>query len=344
MNRSIDEIGVAIGSMPKGTLNNICDVPGVSVGHCTVDNNEHKTGVTVIMPCEDNPFLNKLPAATVVLNGFGKTQGTIQIDELGTLETPIAMTNTLNVGLVHDAMVQYMVDRCRDENIELFSVNPIVTECNDCTLNKISRRAVDYDQVMEAINSADRDFDLGDTGAGKGMICHGLKGGIGSSSRMLMIGGKEFALGVIVLTNHGKLENLTVCGNSIGKQFAEKIAANEVDKGSCIIIMATDLPLSSRQIKRIIKRASVGLARLGSYIGNGSGEVAIGFSTANRMRWDKEAPFDSYEILNESLMDLPFVAMGEATEEAILRSMLSANTVTGYDGTTIHSFMSLFEK
>lgn len=344
MNRSTEEFNIKIGKAEKGKLNNICDVAGISVGHCTVDNELHKTGVTVILPCRDNPFVRKLPAAAVVFNGFGKTAGTIQIEELGSIETPIALTNTLNVGLVHDAVVQYMADRCTAENVEMHSINPIIAECNDCTLNKITDRAVKYEHVMAAINSASSDFLLGDVGAGKGMICHGLKGGIGSSSRLMNVGGRSYSLGVLVLTNHGRLENLTVNGYTVGRKFAQIIEGNEVDKGSCIIIMATDLPVSSRQIKRIIKRASVGLARLGSFIGNGSGELAIGFSTANRFEWNKETPFCSCEILNESLIDIPFVAMAEATEEAILRSMLSADTVTGFDGTTIRSFVSLNEE
>ena len=333
----ISDFGICLKDGIKGKLNNICDVPGLKVGHCTIDNNDTHTGVSVILPCEDNIFERKMPAAAVVFNGFGKTQGTIQIEELGTLETPIAMTNTLNVGKVHDAMVEYMTERCKADKVEMFSINPIITECNDCSINNIHKRAVKKEHLYKAIESAVEDFQMGDIGAGRGMICHGMKGGIGSASRILEIGGKNFTLGVLVLTNHGRMENLTIGRDYIGREIAKKIEGNEVDKGSCIIIMATDLPLDSRQIRRIISRGSVGLARLGSFIGNGSGEVAIGFTTANRRIWDKEQAFENTVTLNESLMDIPFEAMADCTEEAILRSMLNSDAAVTLEGKTIHS-------
>ena len=333
----ISNFGICLNEGIKGKLNNICDVPGVKVGHCTIDKDDTHTGVSVIIPCDDNIFERKMPVAAVVFNGFGKTQGTIQIEELGTLETPIAMTNTLNVGKVHDAMVEYMTERCKEDNVEMFSINPIITECNDCSINNIHKRAVEKDHFYKAVESAVEDFQMGDIGAGRGMICHGMKGGIGSASRILEIGGKEFTLGVLVLTNHGRMENLTIGKDYIGREIAKKIEGNEVDKGSCIIIMATDLPLDSRQIRRIISRASVGLARLGSFIGNGSGEVAIGFTTANRRIWNKESVFESTVTLNESLMDIPFEAMADCTEEAILRSMLNSEATPALEGKTIHS-------
>ena len=333
----LKDLGICLKDSIKGKLNNICDVPGVKVGHCTVDKEDTHTGVTIILPCEDNIFAKKMPAAAVVFNGFGKTQGTVQIEELGTMETPIAMTNTLNVGKVHDAMVEYMTERCYEDKVEMFSINPIITECNDCSINNIHKRAVEKEHLYSAIASAREDFDMGDIGAGRGMICHGMKGGIGSASRILEIDGKNFTLGVLVLTNHGRMENLTIGKDYIGREIAKKIEGNEVDKGSCIIIMATDLPLDARQIRRVISRASVGLARLGSFIGNGSGEVAIGFSTANRRAWDKEQAFESTLTLNESLMDIPFEAMADCTEEAILRSMLNSDATHTLDGKTIHS-------
>lgn len=333
----ISNFGICLNEGIKGKLNNICDVPGVKVGHCTIDKDDTHTGVSVILPCEDNIFERKMPAAAVVFNGFGKTQGTIQVEELGTLETPIAMTNTLNVGKVHDAMVEYMTERCKADNVEMFSINPIITECNDCSINNIHKRAVEKEHLYKAIESAVEDFQMGDIGAGRAMICHGMKGGIGSASRIFEIGGKEFTLGVLVLTNHGRMENLTIGRDYIGREIAKKIEGNEVDKGSCIIIMATDLHLDSRQIRRIISRASVGLARLGSFIGNGSGEVAIGFTTANRRIWDKEQAFENTVTLNESLMDIPFEAMADCTEEAILRSMLNSEATQTLEGKTIHS-------
>ena len=319
-----------IGRMEKGPLNSISDVPGVLVGHATIDDETHKTGVTVVMPCGDDIFKNKMVAACHVLNGFGKTAGLMQISELGTLETPIALTNTLNVGLVHDAMVEYMCREAEARGYSIRSVNPVVCECNDASLNDIRHRAVTQKEVFAAINSASAEFELGDVGAGKGMTCHDLKGGIGSASRIMEIEGRRFCMGVMVLTNHGSLSDLVIEGERIGAQIEERIRQDTPDMGSCIMIVGTDLPVTSRQLGRIIRRCSVGLARLGSYIGHGSGEVMIGFSTANRIC--DEGGIMNLAAINESQIDKAFRAVAEATEEAVVRSMLKAHTVTGYSG------------
>lgn len=321
---------ISIGRMAKGVLNSIADVPGVTVGHCTVDNQQHKTGVTVVMPCADDIFREKMVAACHVLNGFGKTAGLMQIQELGTLETPIALTNTLNVGLVHDAMVEYLCQKAESSGYAIRSVNPVVCECNDASLNDIRHRCVGQAEVFAAIESASREFSLGDVGAGKGMTCHDLKGGIGSSSRIVEIGEEKFTIGVLVLTNHGSLKDLTVGGKNIGMEIERKIHEDTPDEGSCIMIVATDLPVSSRQLGRIIRRCSVGLARLGSFIGHGSGEVMVGFSTANRIPMDAGC-FD-LRCIHESHIDKAFRAVAEATEEAVVRSMLEAGRVVGYSG------------
>lgn len=331
------ERGIVVGELPTGPLNKISDVPGVTVGHVTVAGGVHNTGMTVVMPCADNMFASKLTAAAHVLNGFGKTAGLVQIDELGTLETPIALTNTLNVGLVHDAMVGYMVDRCEREHVRLRSVNPIVCECNDASLNDICRRAVREEHVREAIDAACAEFEEGAVGAGRGMTCHGLKGGIGSASRVIELDGKEYVLGVLALTNHGRLADFTVCGDHIGERIQKQMAESLPDKGSCIVIMATNLPLNDRQLRRVIRRAGVGLARLGSFTGHGSGEVFVGFSTANRTpHVAAEAVLSRVEI-HEDYIDLAFRAMAEATEEAVLNSMLMAERVAGADGTVRRS-------
>ena len=339
------DFGIRVGSLPCGPLNRITDVPGVTVGHHTIDTDRCKTGVTVVMPCEENPFFHKLPAASFVLNGYGKTQGLVQVDELGTIETPIALTNTLNVGLVHNAMVGYMINRCaEDGKPDLRSVNPIVCECCDASLSDIQTRPVLTEHVRTAILRAGKEFEEGDVGAGKGMICHGLKGGIGSASRVMTVDGKDYTLGVLVLTNHGRLSDLTVSGKHIGPELAEKLKEFSPDKGSCIVIAATDLPLDSRQLGRVIKRASVGLARLGSYIGEGSGEVFIGFSTANAFDPRESGTIRAGQLFSENELDLPFRAIAECTEEAILNSMLTARTVTGYTGRTVYSLAELKEK
>ena len=330
-----------IGRMERGALNSIADVPGVRVGHCTVDNKRHKTGVTVILPCEDDIFQQKMVAAYHVLNGFGKTAGLMQIGELGTLETPIALTNTLNVGLVHDAMVEYMCRQAEQNGYAIRSINPVVCECNDASLNDIRHRAVGQAEVFQAIENASSDFALGDVGAGKGMTCHDLKGGIGSSSRIVEIDGERFTIGVLVLTNHGSLRDLTIGGENVGADIERRIHEDTPDQGSCIMIVGTDLPVSSRQLGRIIRRCSVGLARLGSYIGHGSGEVMVGFSTANRI--PAEGGCMNLRCIHESHINDAFRAVAEATEEAVLRSMLSAHTVTGYSGTVRRSLSEFWQ-
>ena len=323
-------MNVKVGRMERGKLNSIGDVPGVKVGHCTVVNERHNTGVTVILPCSDDIFKRKMVAAQHVLNGFGKTSGLMQIAELGTLETPIALTNTLNVGKVHDAMVEYMCQQAEQNGYSITSINPVICECNDASLNDIRHRAVEAEHVFAAIQSAASSFEEGAVGAGRGMTCHDLKGGIGSSSRLVEIDGEEYTIGVLVQTNHGSLSDLRIDGKPIGVDIERKIHEDTPDQGSCIMIVATDLPVTSRQLTRIIRRCSVGLARLGSYIGHGSGEVMIGFSTANRI--PEKAGCFSLRCIHEGQINKAFRAVAEATEEAVLRSMYYAEEVTGYSG------------
>ncbi len=321
---------LTIGRLPRGKLNSIGDVPGVRVGHCTIDNERHKTGVTVVLPCEDDIFKRKMVAAQHVLNGFGKTAGLMQITELGTLESPIALTNTLNVGKVHDAIVEYMCRQAEQKGYAITSINPVVCECNDASLNDIRHRAVEAEHVFAAIESAAASFAEGDVGAGKGMTCHDLKGGIGTSSRIIEIDDEHFTIGVLAQTNHGSLSDLRIDGQPIGQEIERRIHEDTPDQGSCIMIVATDLPVTSRQLTRIIRRCSVGLARLGSFIGHGSGEVMIGFSTANRIP-EKAGCFE-LRCIHESQINKTFRAVAEATEEAVLRSMYYAHSVTGYSG------------
>jgi len=343
--KRIEDYGIKIGKLPKGKLNKITDVKGVKVGHYTIDTEENKTGVTVIIPQEKNIFANKMIAASYVLNGFGKTTGLIQIDELGTLETPIALTNTLNVGIVHDAIVEYMINECEKDSIDIRSINPVVCECNDSKLNNIKNRVVKKEHVFHAIENSCFDFLEGDVGGGKGMTCHGLKGGIGSASRIVELEGKEYTVGVLVQSNHGLLEDFMINSNNIGKEIAKTVNAQEnVDKGSIIIIVATDIPLSSRQLKRVCKRASVGLARLGSFIGHGSGEIVVGFTTANSINHNKENDIVSINIINENKIDLPFRAVAEACEEAVLNSMVVANKEIGYKGNEVESLKDYIEQ
>ena len=323
--------GICIGEMEPGAGNKITDVRGVLVGHKTIDTDRHKTGVTVVIPASDNVFLNKVTAAAHVLNGFGKTLGLMQVQELGTLETPIALTNTLNVGLVHDALVQYTIDGCKADGFEARSINPVVCECNDAALNDIQDRAVKEEHVMSAIRCACVDFEEGDVGGGKGMVCYGFKGGIGSASRLMTLDGQVFTLGVLVQANYGRTADLAIQGNPVGKRVMPGWGA-KADLGSIIIILATDLPLDSRQLGRVLKRAGMGMARLGSIMGHGSGEIIIGFTTENRVHHLEEQNIMTRRILREDRLDIPFRAAAECCEEAILNAMLCAGAVTGYTG------------
>lgn len=338
----IRDYGITIGNIPTGNRNNICDVEGVTVGHCTIDTPDHKTGVTVIMPRPENIFKKKLIASCYVLNGFGKTAGLPQIAELGTLESPIALTNTLNVGLVQDALVEYTVNRCKKENTPIASYNPVVGECNDCHLNHILERTVRQEHVFSAINNASADFEQGDVGAGKGTICFGMKGGIGSASRRIELNGKLYTIGVLVQSNFGLIEDLEINGFPLGLKIKQDIARQGEDKGSIMSIIATDLPLSSRQLHRVLKRVGIGLGRTGSRVGHGSGDVMIGFSTANTVTDSED--LQSLTFINENKMNLAFRAVIEAEEEAVLNSLAAADTVTGYTGETRYSLRPYIEK
>lgn len=346
MSERIADWGVRVGALRPGKLNKITDVPGVRVGHATVEDARHHTGVTVVMPCEDNMFSRKLTAAAFVLNGFGKTQGLVQVGELGTLETPVALTNTLNVGLVHDALVTYMLGRCAAEGVAVRSINPVVGECNDAALNDIGDRPVRAEHVFAAIDAACRDFEEGCVGAGAGTVCHGLKGGIGSASRLLPIGGRTYTLGVLVQSNHGALGELTVRGRRIGEEIiaarrrraGEKPRESEpLDRGSIMTVLATDLPVSDRQLGRVLRRCAAGLARCGSYFGHGSGDVMIGFTTANRVPHEAAESVLTLRTLAEPLLETAFLAAADATEEAVLNSLICARETAAPDGRVFES-------
>ena len=325
---------MSIGRLNHGERNLISDVPGVRVGHTTVDHDDCHTGVTVVMPPPHNPFTEKLTAASCVFNGYGKTLGLVQVDELGTLETPIALTNTLNVGKVHDALVSYMLGLCREDGIKLTSVNPVVCECNDSRISDIAQRPVGEEEVFSAIRNASADFAQGAVGAGRGTLCYGMKGGIGSSSRLMEIDGKVFTLGVLVQSNYGASEDF--------RRAALPPELSESDQGSIILILATDLPLSARQLRRVLRRTSVGMARLGSYIGHGSGEIAVGFTTARPQACGES--FLRQAVLREELMNLPFRAAGECAEEAILQSMWNAGADIMLNGTKAPSLREFLKE
>lgn len=341
--RRIAEYGVQVGIMEKGPRNSITDVAGVRVGHCTLDHGDLRTGVTVVVPGDTCPCGEKPVAAAHIVNGYGKTVGTMQIQELGVLETPIALTGTLNVGRVQDALVQIMLERCSERGKPVTSINPVVGECNDSKLTDIARRPVHTEHVRMAMERASEDFMEGSVGAGKGMVCFGLKGGIGSASRMVEVGGTAYTLGMLVLSNFGTLTDLVVGGKQIGRRIDTIVKAREVaERGSIMMIVATDLPVDARQLGRILRRAPVGLARLGGYIGHGSGEVVIGFTTANTMPPEEEAAVSQMRVMREDLLDGPFRAIAECAEEAVLNSMICAETTTGYQGNVVTSLKDIW--
>ena len=238
--------GIRVGKLPCGPLDKISDVPGVTVGHCTLAEGEVQTGVTALLPHQGDIFHDKVMAASHVINGFGKTTGLVQIDELGTLETPILFTNTLSVGTVETALVKYMLDKNPDICETTGSVNPVVCECNDSGLNDIRGLHVTEENVRAALADCRADFAEGAVGAGRGMRCHGLKGGIGSASRVVELDGKPYTIGALVLSNHAVFDDLVVAGTPIQSLLDAHIPPHE-DKGSIITVLATDLPLSERQ-------------------------------------------------------------------------------------------------
>lgn len=334
MPNTIRAYGIMPGLLPCGARNAISDVPGVTVGHYTLQNARHNTGVTVVVPRPDI-YYHRCTAAAYVINGYGKTAGLVQIEELGQIETPIALTNTLNVGLVCDALVAHTAAQCAAHGDRLRSVNPVVGECNDSTLNFIEERVITQAEVDAALQSAGADFAQGCVGAGTGMICHELKGGIGSASRRV----GAYHVGVLALCNHGQLAELNLRGRYIGAAIAARLAAppRPADKGSCMLILATDAPLSARQLKRVTRRCAVGLARCGSYWGHGSGDIAIGFTTAQDWPRSAEGETLTQMVWNEDRLDPLFAAAAEAAEESVLNALAAAVPTTGFDGKICHA-------
>lgn len=327
------DIGLVIGVFPPGPLNAITDVDGVRVGHRTlIDGAAIQTGVTAILPHGGNIFQSKVPAAVVVGNGFGKLVGSTQVDELGTLETPIILTNTLSTFAAADALVEYILGL--EGNEEVRSVNPVVAETNDGFLNDIRARRVKPEDVVHAITAARAGpVKEGSVGAGTGTRCLGWKGGIGTASRRLPSEDGGHTLGVLVQSNFGG--SLVVhgapVGNVLGSSADEK---SDSADGSCIIVIATDAPLIARQLRRVAMRAFLGLAATGSYMSHGSGDYAIAFSTAEAVRVPYEAAThtESVSVLRDDALSPLFRATREATEEAIINSLLRATTVTGFRG------------
>jgi D-aminopeptidase len=331
------DLGIAPGSLRPGPLNAITDVPGVRVGHATiVAGTSVRTGVTAILPHGGNLFREKVPAAVHVFNAFGKLVGATQVEELGQLETPILLTNTLSVWDAAAALAEWMLAQPANEDVR--SINPVVGETNDGTLNDIRGRHVKAGHVRAALTAALSErgtgsVEEGSVGAGTGTIAFGWKGGIGTSSRRApshVGAGSEFTIGVLVQTNFGGA--LMIAGVPVWKHLTPPTRRDEA-RGSCMMIVATDAPLDARQLQRLAARAIHGMARAGSTGSHGSGDYVIAFSTRNRYTpLDSPRSVRQIEVLREDDLSPLFEAVVDATEEAIYNSLLRATSVLGRDG------------
>jgi D-aminopeptidase len=338
------EIGITVGVLPPGPLNSITDVAGVRVGQVTVAAGDSiNTGITAILPHGGNVFLEKVPAAVSVGNGFGKLTGIAQVRELGEIESPIVLTCTLCVPRAADGVLTYLLGLPGNENVQ--SANAVVGETNDGGLNRIRLRPITEAQVLEAIRAArEGPVEEGSVGAGRGTIAFGWKGGIGTSSRMLPPALGGWTVGVLVQTNFGGI--LTIGGAPVGQRLGRFFLQGQVQPsaisrppsadGSIMIVVATDAPLDARGLERLAQRAFLGVARTGSPMTNGSGDFAIAFSTAAAVRRNPLGPGQltrSAETVANDAMSPLFEAVVEATEEAILNSLFRAETVRGPRGT-----------
>ena len=327
------ELGVEIGILPHGPHNSITDVPEVSVGHVTLVEGEGplkvgegpvRTGVTLILPHQDNTFIRKVRASVHVVNGFGKALGFLQVSELGVIESPIALTSTLSIWRAADALIDYL----SANNPGVFSFNPVVGECNDGFLNDIVGRHIRTEHVQQAISSATTpNIEEGNVGAGTGMTGFNWKGGIGTSSRLCDCSEGRYAVGAMVLNNTGDPREFRMDGTRVGRHLLPPETDFDPSRpgGSIIMLVATDAPVSSRQMGRITRRAALGLARAGGIADHGSGDFIIGFTNSTHQP----------SIAENNLNPLLRGAI-EATEEAIVNSVLRAETMTGQSGNTRH--------
>jgi D-aminopeptidase len=339
------ELGLKVGVLPSGPLDAITDVAGVAVGHATIIRGDNiRSGVTAILPHSGNLFREKVPGAVFVGNAFGKLAGSTQVNELGEIETPILLTCTLCVPRVADAVIDYMLALPGNEDV--LSINPIVGETNDGYLNDIRGRYITRDDVFAAIKNAKTGpVEEGSVGAGTGTVAFGWKGGIGTASRHLPASLGGYTVGVLVQTNFGGV--LTIAGVPVGQELGQYYLRQELQQqgsgedrgnGSCMIIIATDAPVDARNLKRLAARSWLGMARTGSAASNGSGDYAIAFSTATKVRIhasDKSLTRHVEVMANDAMSPL-FLAAIEATEEAVYNSMFRATTLSG-NGHTVEA-------
>ena len=338
--------------MEKGKWNSITDVVGVKVGHITLEEqlpNEEAvcTGVTAILPHCGNVFEQKVPAASFILNGFGKTAGLIQVEELGVIESPIMLTNTFSVGAVLQGTLSYMLKENQSIGDSTSSLNIVVGECNDSYLNAMRLMKVQPQHAIEAIqNATSSEVEQGAVGAGKGMICYEAKGGIGSSSRIVQTEAQTYTVGVLTLTNFGKATECNIAdwlqanGLEGHVPIPELNTPSEKPDGSVMIIVATDAPVNERQLKRFAKRAAIGLGRTGTSIHNGSGDIIIAFSNGYTVPHSNKKMTHTYTLLRDEhpVMNELFQAVVEATEEAVYQSLIHAETTIGRKGRIVEKW------
>lgn len=340
------DYGIRFGVVPTGLLNAITDVPGVRVGQVTLRQGQAvRTGVTAIVPHNGNLFQQKIPAAIYIGNGFGKLTGYSQVEELGTLETPIVLTNTLSVPTAADALIDYTLAQPGNEQVR--SVNSVVGETNDGYLNDIRGRHVLKQHVLDALRQAKTGpVAEGSVGAGTGTVCFGFKGGIGTASRKLPASLGGYMVGVLVQTNFGGV--LQIAGVPIGVELGKYEFKDKLD-GSCMIVVLTDAPVDARNLKRLAKRAFMGLAKTGGIASNGSGDYVIAVSTAYRIPHETANSFDEVKLLRNDNVSLLFMAAIEATEEAIINSLFAGEALTGdqghkVDGLPVDKVVDLLKK
>ena len=335
------DLGVSPGILPAGKWNAITDVSGIRVGHITlIEGNDIRTGVTAILPHDGNVYQDKVPAGVMVGNGYGKLMGSTQIEELGEIETPIILTNTLAVPRAAEALIDWTLTQAGNEGVQ--SVNPVVGETNDGTLNNIRNIAITKEQARQALENAESGpVEEGCVGAGTGTICLGWKGGIGTSSRLLSKSFGGYTIGVLVQSNFGGV--LQMDGIPVGKKLDQYYLKEKLDDssadGSIMIVVATDAPLSDRNLKRLAKRGLAGLARTGASMSDGSGDYVIAFSTAEEVRrtTERRGQVWAYPETPNIQMSPLFQAAIEATEEAIYNSLCMAETMTCYKGRVIEA-------
>ena len=333
--KTLRQWGFPTGIFETGTYNAITDVPGVTVGHVTcIEGDSIRTGVTAIVPHQGDIFRNKVPAAIYVGNGFGKLAGVTQVRELGNIETPVILTNTLSVAAGIEGAVRYTLMQPGNENVR--SVNAVVGETNDGRLNKIRQMYVTPQMVIDAINNAHGGpVEQGNVGAGTGTICFGFKGGIGTSSRVLPESLGGYTIGVLVQTNYGGI--LEIDGVQVGQRLQKHDFINHVRKaenvdGSCMMVVITDAPLDSRNLERVAKRAMMGMAKTGGIASNGSGDYVIALSVAPGNLINDTARTITSTVLANGEMSSIFAATIEATAEALWNSLFMAESMTGWGG------------